>query len=55
MTKDNPLLEAKNCFLTPHIAWAATETRKRLMKIALENLTAFLAGEEKNIVNKTMT
>lgn len=48
---DNPLLTAKNSFLTPHIAWAATEIRERLMGIAVDNLRAFLAGRAKNVVN----
>lgn len=49
---DNPLLTAKNVFLTPHIAWAATEIRERLMRIAVENLKAFIAGQSRNVVNK---
>jgi glycerate dehydrogenase len=49
---DNPLLTAKNVFLTPHIAWAATEIRERLMGIAVENLKAFIAGQSRNVVNK---
>lgn len=48
---DNPLLSAKNCFITPHIAWATTEARKRLMEIATENLKAFIDGKPKNKVN----
>jgi len=47
----NPLLMAKNCIITPHIAWAPKESRTRLMKIAVENLAAFAAGNPVNIVN----
>lgn len=47
---DNPLLRAKNCIITPHIAWAPLETRRRLMGIAADNLRAFLAGTPKNRV-----
>lgn len=47
---DNPLLAAKNCFLTPHIAWAPQETRQRLLDITVSNLTAFLAGRRQNVV-----
>lgn len=49
---DNPLLKAKNCFITPHIAWAAFETRERLMNILKENITAYLSGKPQNVVNK---
>ena len=49
---DNPLLKAKNCFLTPHISWAPKESRKRLMDIAVENLQAFVDGKPINVVNK---
>ncbi len=49
---DNPLLTAKNCFITPHIAWAGFETRERLMNILKENVTAYLNGSPQNIVNK---
>ncbi|MCL2191821.1 MAG: D-2-hydroxyacid dehydrogenase [Treponema sp.] len=48
---DNPLLKAKNCFITPHIAWAPRETRARLMDIAVENLAGFLAGALVNVLN----
>lgn len=49
---DNPLLNAKNLFITPHIAWAPKEARIRLMNITVENLRAFLNGNPVNIVNK---
>ena len=42
---DNPLLSARNCFLTPHIAWATLEARMRLMSIATENVRQFIAEE----------
>ena len=48
---DNPLLTAKNCFITPHIAWATIEARTRLMNIAVENVNAFLQGKAQNVVN----
>jgi glycerate dehydrogenase len=47
---DNPLLSAKNCIVTPHIAWAPIEARERLMNIAIDNLEAFLAGKVANQV-----
>lgn len=46
----NPLLTAKNCFITPHIAWATKEARERLMKIAVENLKGYISGEVVNNV-----
>lgn len=49
--KDNPLLTAKNCVITPHIAWAACETRARLLAILEDNLKAFLEGKPQNVVN----
>lgn len=44
----NPLLTAKNAYLTPHIAWASTEARKRLMEICTANIKAFLNGTPQN-------
>ena len=49
--KDNPLLSAKNCFITPHIAWASFETRQRLVGIFEENIKAFVNGKPQNVVN----
>lgn len=48
---DNPLLSAPNVYFTPHISWAALECRQRLVDYSLDNLRAWLAGDEKNIVN----
>jgi glycerate dehydrogenase len=44
----HPLFGVKNCYITPHIAWATVEARTRLMEIAVENLRAYQQGEEKN-------
>lgn len=49
---DNPLLSAKNCYITPHIAWASTAARERLMQISLENIKAYLDGKPVNNVAK---
>ncbi len=49
---DNPLLKIDNCIITPHIAWAPKESRKRLMNIAIDNLIQFLDGNPVNVVNK---
>ncbi len=51
MEKDCPLLSAKNCVITPHIAWAPLETRSRLQGIALDNLKNFLNGTPVNVVS----
>jgi glycerate dehydrogenase len=51
ISKDNPLLKAKNCIITPHIAWAPRESRLRLMNTTIENLESFLKGNPVNVVN----
>jgi glycerate dehydrogenase len=48
---DNPLLSARNCFITPHLAWATVEARRRLMQTTVANVSAFLAGRPQNVVN----
>jgi len=52
ISPDNVLLNAKNCIITPHIAWAPKESRQRLMNIAVDNLAHFLKGKPVNVVNK---
>ena len=51
ISMDNPLLTAKNCYITPHISWAAVECRQRLIDYSLNNLKAYLEGKPVNIVN----
>lgn len=51
MKQDNPLLTAKNCVITPHVAWAPVQTRKRLLDIAADNLKKFMDGTPQNTVN----
>ena len=51
MTMDNPLVTAPNCYITPHISWAARAARARLMVTAVDNLKAWLAGNPTNVVN----
>jgi len=48
---DHPLLQARNCLITPHLAWATRAARARLMRIAVANLEAFRAGHPQNVVN----
>ncbi len=50
ISSDNVLLKAKNCIITPHIAWAPKESRSRLLNTAVENLGAFLKGSPVNLV-----
>jgi len=50
--KGSPLMQATNCIVTPHMAWATKEARARLMDTVVENLRAFLAGKPQNVVNK---
>lgn len=50
--ESNPLFSAKNCSITPHIAWAALAARKRLMQTTADNVSAFAAGNPINVVNE---
>ena len=49
---DNPLLSARNCYITPHIAWATRSARQRLMQIAIANVRAFIEGNPQNVVGR---
>jgi glycerate dehydrogenase len=49
---DNPLLTARNCIITPHIAWATLSARRRLMATTAQNIGAYLAGVPLNVVNE---
>jgi len=49
--KDNLLIGAKNCIITPHIAWATKEARARLLEITIGNLSAYKNGNPVNVVN----
>ncbi len=51
ISMDNPLLSAPNCYITPHMSWAALECRRRLIDYSLDNLKAYLEGRPTNIVN----
>jgi len=48
---NNPLLRAKNCIITPHLAWATRAARSRLMQIAVENVRAFISGTPRNVIS----
>lgn len=50
MKADNPLLGLDNCIITPHIAWAARESRQRLLDTVIDNLNNYLAGTPQNVV-----
>lgn len=49
---DNPLLAARNCLLTPHMAWASLGSRRRLLNAVVDNVKNFLAGRPTNVVNQ---
>ena len=48
---DNPLFKAKNCYITPHIAWATRSSRGRLLQTVVDNVQSFLDGKTENVVN----
>ena len=50
--QNNPLFSARNCIITPHIAWATKEARSRMMEIAIENVRMFQEGTPVNVVNR---
>lgn len=52
MRKDNPLLSAPNCLITPHMAWAPLESRRRLLNTVADNVRCYVEGKPQNVVNK---
>lgn len=54
ITDDNPLLAARNCLITPHMAWSSLAARRRMMQITADNIRNFLAGTPNNIVNREL-
>ena len=53
--ENNPLLKARNCYITPHIAWATIAARKRLLQVAVDNVASFLESKPRNVVNEVKT
>lgn len=51
ISRENPLLSAPNCIITPHMAWAPLETRQRILDITVESIRGFLSGKPRNVVN----
>ena len=51
MIESNPLMNAPNCIITPHIAWAPKESRQRLLDTVVENIRSYLEGAPQNVVN----
>jgi glycerate dehydrogenase len=51
MDKENPLCDAPNITITPHVAWAPIETRERLLEIVCDNIACFMEGRAVNVVN----
>ena len=51
ISRENPLLCAPNCIITPHIAWAPIEARKRILDITVKSIQGFLDGNQTNVVN----
>jgi glycerate dehydrogenase len=49
---DHPLLRARNCLITPHIAWATRAARARLLQVAVENIRGYQRGQLQNVVNR---
>ncbi|RYD88575.1 MAG: D-2-hydroxyacid dehydrogenase, partial [Sphingobacteriales bacterium] len=50
-SEGHPLFSARNCLITPHLAWATQESRQRLLHETAENIRAFFAGKPRNVVN----
>ena len=49
--ENTPLLKVRNCYITPHIAWATHSARQRLLQVVIDNVASFLAGKPQNVVN----